>query len=74
MKVSHHVSSNSIIYRKRAIHRTKTERPFLAAKAFKANNLVQFLPPYHVIISNVHVGDLLRAVVIISVKIKISSY
>ena len=30
---------------------TETERPFLAAKGFNTN-LVQFLPPYHVIISN----------------------
>ena len=44
----------SIIYRKGAIHRTEVERPFLAVKGFDAN-LVQFLPPYHVIISNMHI-------------------
>ena len=33
---------------------TKTESPFLAAKGFNTN-LVQFLSPCHVIISNVHV-------------------
>ena len=33
---------------------TKIERPFLAAKGFNTN-LVHFLPPYHVIISNMHV-------------------
>ena len=32
------------------MHRTEIESPFLAA------NLVQFLPPNHVIISNVHVS------------------
>ena len=36
------------------MHRTERERPFLAAKGFNTN-LVQFLPPYHVIISNVHI-------------------
>ena len=30
------------------------ERPFLVAKSFNTN-LVQFLPPYHVIIDNAHV-------------------
>ena len=54
MEGSHHVNRNSIIYRKGAIHRPKIKRPFLAAKGFYAN-LVQFLVPYHVIISNVHV-------------------
>ena len=39
---------------KGAIYRTKIERPFLAAKGFNTN-LVQFLPPYHVIISKTHV-------------------
>ena len=54
MEGSHHVNSNSIIYRKRAIHKTEIEMPFLAVKGFNTN-LVQFLPLYHVIISNVHV-------------------
>ena len=52
MEVSHHVNLNSIIYRKGAIHRTKAERCFLAAKGFNTN-LLQFLPPYHV--TNVYV-------------------
>ena len=34
---------------------TEIERPFLTAKGFNPN-LVQFLPQYHVIISNVHVS------------------
>ena len=51
---SHHVNWNSIIYKKEAVHRTKIGRPFFAAKGFN-NNLVRFLPPYHVINSNVHV-------------------
>ena len=54
MEGSHHVNSNSIIYRKRAIHKTEIEMPFLAVKGFNTN-LVQFLPLYHVIISNMHV-------------------
>ena len=54
MEGSHHVNWNSIIYRKGIIHRTEIERPFLAGKGFNTN-LVQFLLPYHVIISNVHV-------------------
>ena len=33
---------------------TEIERPFLATKGFNTN-LVLFLPPYHVIISNAHV-------------------
>ena len=33
---------------------TEIERPFLAAKGSNTN-LVLFLPPYYVIISNVHV-------------------
>ena len=33
---------------------TEIERPFLAAKGFNTN-LVQCLPPYYVIVSNVHV-------------------
>ena len=33
---------------------TETERPFLATKDFNTN-LVQCLPPYYVIISNLHV-------------------
>ena len=36
---------------------TKIERPFLAAKGFNTN-LVQCLPPYYVIISNVHICSL----------------
>ena len=32
---------------------TETERPFLAAKGFNAN-LIQCIPLYYVIISNVH--------------------
>ena len=51
---SHHVNSNSIIYRKRAIARTERERSFLVVKGFNTN-VVQFLRPHHVIISNVHV-------------------
>ena len=54
MEGSHHVNWSSIIYRRGAIHRTEIERPFLAGKDFKTN-LEQFLLPYHVIISNVHV-------------------
>ena len=48
------------IYRKGAIQRTETERPFLAGKVFN-NNLVQFpklLSPYHVIVSNVDIYSL----------------
>ena len=45
---------NSVIYSKEAVHRTEIESPFLAAKGFKTN-LLHFLPPYHVIFSNVHV-------------------
>ena len=36
---------------------TEIERPFLAAKCFNTN-LVQCLPPYFVIISNMHVCSL----------------
>lgn len=54
MDGSHHVNVDSIIYRKRAIHRTALERPFLHAKGFNTN-LVQFLMQYHVITSKVHV-------------------
>ena len=36
---------------------TEIERPFLAAKGFNTN-LVQCLPPYFVIISNMHVCSL----------------
>ena len=43
-----------VVYQKGAIYRTEIERPFSAATSFNTN-LVQFLPPYHVIISNVHV-------------------
>ena len=39
----------SLTYRKRVIHRTKIERPFLAGKGFNTN-LVHFLLPYYVII------------------------
>ena len=34
---------------------TEIERPFLDGKGFNTN-LIQFLLPYHVIISNVHVS------------------
>ena len=44
----------SIIYRKGAIHRPEIERPFLAAKSFDAK-VEQFLPLYHVLISNAQV-------------------
>ena len=44
----------SIIYRKRAIHRTEIERPLLAVKGFNTN-LLHVLLMCHVIISNVHV-------------------
>ena len=44
----------SIIYRKGAIHGTEIERPFLAAKEFNTS-LIYFLPPYEVIVSNMHV-------------------
>ena len=50
MEGSHHVNWNSIIYRKGAIHKTEIERPFLATKGFNTN-LVQFVSPYHIIIS-----------------------
>ena len=33
---------------------TKTEGPFLAAKGFNTN-LAQCLPPYYVIVSNMHI-------------------
>ena len=52
MEGSNHENWNSIIYRKEAVHRTGIERPFLAVKGFNTN-LAQFLPPYHVVISNV---------------------
>ena len=35
---------------------TEIKRSFLPIRGFN-DNLVQFLPPYHVIISNVHVGS-----------------
>ena len=53
MEGSHHVHWSSIIYRKRAIHKTEIERLFLAVKSFFNTNLVQFLLQYHVIISKV---------------------
>ena len=53
MEGSHHVNWNSIIYWKGAIHRTEIERPFLASK-YLNTNLVKFLLPFHVVISNVH--------------------
>ena len=45
--------------RKWAIHRIEIERSILAAKGFNTN-LAHFLPPYHVITSNV-MSTLLRA-------------
>ena len=54
MEVNCHVNWNSIVYRKGAVHRTEIERPFLAAQGFNTN-LAHILPPYHVIISNMHI-------------------
>ena len=34
---SHHVNWNGIIYSKGVVHRTETERQFLAAKGFNTN-------------------------------------
>ena len=42
------------MYRKGALHRTEIERLLLAAKGV-STNLVHFLPPYHVIISNMYI-------------------
>ena len=56
MEDSNYVNCNSIIYKKGAVHRTEIERPFSAATDFNTN-LVHFLPPYHVIVSNVHVSS-----------------
>ena len=53
MKGSHHVNSNSLIFRKGAIHKTEIEA-FSEAKDFNTN-LVHFLPLHYVIISNLHV-------------------
>ena len=53
MEGRHHANWSSVIYREGAVHRTETETPFLPAKDFNAN-LIHFLPPYHVIISNMH--------------------
>ena len=52
MEGSHQANLNSIICRKGTVLRTEIERPFLAAKNFNTN-FVNFLPPYHGIISNV---------------------
>ena len=57
MEGSHQVNWNSIVYRKGAVQWTEIEWPFLAAKGFNTN-LVHFLPPYHVIFSNVHLSSL----------------
>lgn len=46
---NHHGNSDSIIGREGAVHRTEKERQILAAKNFN-NNLVRFLPPYHVLL------------------------
>ena len=54
MEASHQVNWNSIIYREEEVHRTKTQGPFLDAKGF-STNLLPFIPPYHVIISDAHV-------------------
>ena len=40
MEGSRHVNCNSIIYRKRTVHRTEIERLFLAAKGF---NTIQYI-------------------------------
>ena len=40
-----------------SVHNTEIESPFLAATGFNTN-LVHFLTPHHVIISNVHVCSL----------------
>ena len=39
---------------KAAVHRTEIKRLFLATKGSNIN-LIHFLPPYHVIINNVHI-------------------
>ena len=54
MERSHYVNWNSIIYRNGVIHRTEIKKPFLDTKGFNTN-LVQFLSPFYVIVSNVHV-------------------
>ena len=55
------ITPDSIIFGKGAIHRTEIERLFIDAKGFDTN-LVQFLPPYHVINSNVHIGSFPRMI------------
>ena len=52
MEGSHNVNWNSIIYRKRAIHRTERTSPFLAVIGFNTN-LGRFLPCYDVIIIHI---------------------
>ena len=56
MEGSRHINLNNVICRKRAIYRTEIERPLLAAKGFNTN-LVQFLPPFDVIILLFHMHD-----------------
>ena len=54
MEGSHYVNWNSIAARIVAVYRTEIQRPCLTVKGFNIN-LVQFLPPYLVVIGNVHV-------------------
>ena len=51
MEDSHHVNKDG------SVHKTEKQRALLAAKGFNTN-LVHFLPPYHVIINNLHVCSL----------------
>ena len=53
MEGRHHANWSSVIYREGAVNRTETETPFLPGKDFNTN-LIHFLPPHHVIISNMH--------------------
>ena len=49
------------------MHRTEIERPFLATKGVNTN-LVQYLPLYHVIISNVDVCSFIFAIFHVHLK------
>ena len=70
MESNHQVNWNSIIYRNRATHRTEIKRPLSAAKSFDTN-LVQFLPPYHVIIRNIQICFVIGAIFYVHRHVKL---
>ena len=43
MEESHHVNWNGIVHKNGTIHRTETERPFLAAKGFNTTSIMLLL-------------------------------